>query len=74
MAPKYRSGIQWCVPYAGNYLVSLANKGDMPMPCLIEITFEDELRSANAPGGDLQRGDVWNHLHQGLPSRLSVIM
>ncbi|MEP0711378.1 MAG: M1 family metallopeptidase, partial [Algoriphagus sp.] len=56
-------GVNAVIPYAGNYVVVLANKGDMPMPVQLEVTFEDgstELKML--PVEIWQRGDTWNYL------------
>ena len=56
-------GVSAVIPYAGNYVVVLANKGDMPMPVLMEITFEDGSTERNMlPVEIWQRGDTWNYL------------
>ncbi|MEB2787072.1 M1 family metallopeptidase [Algoriphagus persicinus] len=56
-------GVSAVIPYAGNYVIVLANKGDMPMPVQLEVTFEDgtsELKML--PVEIWQRGDTWNYL------------
>ncbi|MFC5624496.1 M1 family metallopeptidase [Algoriphagus winogradskyi] len=56
-------GVSAVVPYAGNYVVVLANKGDMPMPVLLEVTFEDGTTERKMlPVEIWQRGDTWNYL------------
>lgn len=51
------------VPYSGNYLVVLSNEGDMPMPVLLEIEYEDRVKERQMlPVEIWQRGDSWNHL------------
>lgn len=56
-------GVEAVIPYAGNYVVVLANKGDMPMPVLMEITFEDgSTERKMLPVEIWQRGDTWNYL------------
>ena len=56
-------GISAVVPYAGNYVVVLANKGDMPMPVLLEITYEDgSSEQKMLPVEIWERGDTWNYL------------
>ncbi|TFV92181.1 M1 family peptidase [Algoriphagus kandeliae] len=55
--------INGVVPYAGNYVVVLANKGDIPMPVLLEIEFEDGSKERQMiPVEIWQRGDTWNHM------------
>jgi hypothetical protein len=56
-------GINGVFPYAGNFVISLANKGEIPMPVLIEITYEDgSTERQMLPVEIWQRGDIWNHL------------
>ncbi len=56
-------GINAVVPYGGNYLAVLNNKGDIPMPVLLEITFEDGTKERQmVPVEVWQRGNTWNHL------------
>ncbi|MGY5850098.1 M1 family metallopeptidase [Salegentibacter sp. F14] len=51
--------------YQGNYLVSLANNGEIPMPVLLEITYEDNTsEEIKLPVEIWQRGDTWNYLHK----------
>lgn len=55
--------INGVVPYAGNYVVVLANKGEIPMPVLLEIEFEDGSKERQMlPVEIWQRGDTWNHM------------
>jgi hypothetical protein len=68
-------GINGVFPYAGNYLVSLANKGEIPMPVLIEITFEDGTTERQMlPVEIWQRGDTWNHLIKTTKTVTSVVI
>lgn len=68
-------GINGVFPYAGNYLVSLANKGEIPMPVLIEITFEDGTTERQMlPVEIWQRGDTWNHLIKTTKAVTSVVI
>jgi hypothetical protein len=56
-------GINAVIPYAGNYIAVLANKGEIPMPVLLEITFADGTTERQmVPVEIWQRGDTWNHL------------
>ncbi|WP_133556903.1 M1 family metallopeptidase [Algoriphagus boseongensis] len=56
-------GITGVQPYGGNYLISLVNKGDFPMPVLLEISFEDGSKErVKLPVEIWQRGDSWTHL------------
>lgn len=51
------------IPYGGNYLAILSNKGEIPMPVLLEIEFEDGSKERQMlPVEIWQRGDSWNHL------------
>jgi hypothetical protein len=68
-------GIIGAFPYAGNYLLSLANKGEIPMPVLIEITFEDGTTERQMlPVEIWQRGDVWNHLIKTTKTIRSIVI
>ena len=56
-------GVSAVLPYGGNYLVVLTNKGEIPMPVLMEITFDDGSKERKMiPVEIWQRGDTWNHL------------
>ncbi len=56
-------GVNAVIPYAGNYVVVLANKGEIPMPVLMEITFDDGTSERKMlPVEIWQRGDTWNYL------------
>ena len=56
-------GINAVIPYAGNYVVVLSNKGEIPMPVLLEISYEDgSTERKMLPVEIWQRGDTWNHL------------
>jgi hypothetical protein len=55
-------GIAGVQPYGGNYLVSLENKGDFPMPVLLEVSYEDSSKERiTLPVEIWQRGDNWIH-------------
>lgn len=55
--------IENVVPYGGNKVIILANKGDIPMPVLMEITYADDSKErVKLPVEIWQRGDQWNHL------------
>jgi aminopeptidase N len=50
-------------PYRGSYLLVLSNKGEVPMPVTMKITYADgstEMRTL--PVEIWQRGNSWNHL------------
>ena len=50
-------------PYGADYLVSLSNLGELPMPVLLEITFEDgEKERRILPVEIWFKGNQWNHL------------
>ncbi|EOZ93223.1 Zn-dependent aminopeptidase [Indibacter alkaliphilus LW1] len=50
-------------PYGPNYVVSLSNKGELPMPVLLEITYEDgEKERRMLPVEIWFKGNQWNHL------------
>jgi hypothetical protein len=50
-------------PYSGNYLLSISNKGEIPMPVLVEVTYDDDSSDRfTLPVEIWQRGDTWNHI------------
>nr|WP_235893498.1 M1 family metallopeptidase [Litoribacter populi] len=51
-------------PYGpGNYVVAISNRGGIPMPVLMEITFDDGSKERKMlPVEIWQRGDSWNHM------------
>ncbi|UJP64966.1 M1 family metallopeptidase [Mongoliitalea daihaiensis] len=50
-------------PYGGNYVVNLSNRGEMPMPVLLEITYEDgEKERRMLPVEIWFKGNQWSHL------------
>lgn len=50
-------------PYGANYVVSLSNLGEMPMPVWLEITYEDgEKERRMLPVEIWFKGNQWNHL------------
>ncbi|EAZ81163.1 M1 family metallopeptidase [Algoriphagus machipongonensis] len=50
-------------PYAGNYVLSISNKGEIPMPVVYELTYDDNSTERfTLPVEIWQRGDTWNHL------------
>ena len=56
------SGVQ---EYQGNYVISLANRGEIPMPVKMEITYADDSSEVlTLPVEIWQRGDTWNYLHR----------
>ena len=49
--------------YQGNYVITLSNKGDFPMPAVLQVTYEDGSEEiVRLPVEIWQRGDSWNHL------------
>jgi len=55
--------IENVVPYGGNKVIILSNKGGIPMPVLMEITYADDSKERiKLPVEIWQRGDQWNHL------------
>ncbi|KAI9549345.1 Puromycin-sensitive aminopeptidase [Daphnia sinensis] len=68
-------GINAVVPYSGKSLAILSNKGDFPMPVLLEITYTDETKErVMLPVEIWQRGDNWNHLIQSTKTVKSVVI
>jgi len=56
-------GINGVYPYSGNYLLSISNKGEIPMPVLVEVTYDDDSSERfTLPVEIWQRGDTWNHI------------
>ncbi len=50
-------------PYQGNYVISITNDGDIPMPVVMEVTYEDgSQETVRLPVEIWQRGDTWHHL------------
>lgn len=51
--------------YQGNTIISVSNKGEIPMPVVMEVTYEDDsTETVRLPVEIWQRGDSWNHLHR----------
>ena len=51
------------VPFGGNYVIMLSNRGEVPMPVIMEVTYEDGSRERiSLPVEIWQRGNEWNHL------------
>ncbi|PRX40645.1 M1 family metallopeptidase [Salegentibacter salegens] len=58
-------GLDGVRQYEGNYIISLTNKGEIPMPVKMEITYEDgSSENVTLPVEIWQRGDSWNYLHR----------
>lgn len=50
-------------PYGANYVVSLSNLGEIPMPVLLEITYEDGQKERKMLPVEIWfKGNQWNHL------------
>lgn len=50
-------------PYGANYLVSLSNLGEMPMPVLLEITYDDGQKERRMLPVEIWfKGNQWSHL------------
>lgn len=50
-------------PYAGKSLVVVSNKGDIPMPVVLEVEFEDGSKKLETlPVEIWQRGNTWAHI------------
>ena len=50
------------VPYQGNYVIVLSNKGDIPMPIVMKISYDDNTsETVKLPVEIWQRGDEWNY-------------
>jgi hypothetical protein len=50
-------------PYGANYVVSLANLGEIPMPVLLEITYEDGQKERRMLPVEIWfKSNQWNHL------------
>lgn len=49
--------------YQGNYVISVSNQGEIPMPVVMEVTYADNsTETIQLPVEIWQRGDSWNHL------------
>ncbi|MFC3975620.1 M1 family aminopeptidase [Belliella kenyensis] len=50
-------------PYGANYVVAFSNKGDMPMPVIFEITFDDGSKERRELPVEIWfKGNTWQHL------------
>lgn len=50
------------VPYQGNYVIILSNKGDMPMPVKIKVGYDDGTsETVKLPVEIWERGNTWNY-------------
>ncbi len=51
------------VPYQGNYVIILSNKGDMPMPVVMKVGYGDGTsETIRLPVEIWERGDTWNYM------------
>ena len=49
--------------YNGNTVIAVSNRGEIPMPVELEITYEDGTTELlRLPVEIWQRGDSWNHM------------
>ncbi len=49
--------------YQGDYVISVSNKGEIPMPVLMLVTYEDNTNERiKLPVEIWQRGNSWNHV------------
>jgi hypothetical protein len=63
------------VPYGGNYLINISNKGEIPMPVLLEVTYSDDSKERiMLPVEIWQRGDNWSHPIKSGKSIKSVVI
>ncbi|EON77651.1 Zn-dependent aminopeptidase [Lunatimonas lonarensis] len=63
------------VPYGGNFVVMLSNKGGVPMPVLMEITYADgSTDRVKLPVEIWQRGNQWNYLHRTTKEVTKVVL
>lgn len=68
-------GINSVIPYGENYLAAITNKGDFPMPVLLEITYADDSKErVMLPVEIWQRGDTWIHLIKSTKAIKSVVI
>lgn len=57
--------IEQVVPFGESQVIMLSNRGDMPMPVVMEISYEDGSKErVSLPVEIWQRGNQWNHLVQ----------
>jgi hypothetical protein len=58
--------IERVVTYGNDQVIILANKGEVPMPVKLGLTYEDgSQESLMLPVEIWQRGDRWNYRHSG---------
>ncbi|MDT7829426.1 M1 family metallopeptidase [Pricia sp. S334] len=56
-------GIENVVPYQGDYVIILSNKGDLPMPVKMSVGYEDDTSEIiELPVEIWERGNDWNYL------------
>ncbi|NGX84505.1 M1 family metallopeptidase [Aequorivita sp. KMM 9714] len=56
-------GILSVEPYQGNYLITVENNGDIPMPVELLVTYNDDTKETiKLPVEIWHRGNVWSHL------------
>ena len=55
--------VSYVQAYQGNYIVVLENRGDIPMPVKLKVTYNDDTSEIkDIPVEIWQRGDSWNYL------------
>lgn len=55
--------IDQVVPFGGGQVIILSNRGELPMPVVMEVTYDDGSQERiNLPVEIWQRGNQWNHL------------
>lgn len=56
-------GISEVKPYSGNYLITVENNGEIPMPVQLQVTYTDNTtENIMLPVEIWQRGNSWDHL------------
>lgn len=56
-------GITSVEPYQGDYLITVENNGEIPMPVQLKVTFTDNTtENVWLPVEIWHRGDIWSHL------------
>ena len=56
-------GVSSVEPYEGNYLITVENGGEIPMPVELQVTYTDNTtENVSLPVEIWQRGNSWSHL------------
>lgn len=67
--------IDQVVPFGGDQVIMLSNRGDIPMPVLMEVTYEDNSKERiKLPVEIWHKGDQWNHLVKSDKTIKSVVV